>query len=63
MALLAAHPRERMSAGRIAELLGASQAHLAKVMQRLVKAGLVDSVRGPGGGFGVLIFGGGFDFL
>lgn len=35
----------------IASALKASEAHLAKVMLRLVKAGIVDSARGPGGGF------------
>lgn len=35
----------------MAEALGASQAHLAKVMQRLAHAGVVAATRGPHGGF------------
>ena len=41
----------RMSAREMAKSVDVSEAHLAKVFQRLVKAGLVDSTRGPGGGF------------
>ena len=50
MGLLAAS-RKRMSAHEMAEILGVSEAHLTKVFQRLVREGLVFSVRGPGGGF------------
>ncbi len=51
VALLATNPRRRFTNQEIAEMLGASAHHLAKVMQRLVKVGLVDSIRGPQGGF------------
>ena len=40
-----------VSARELAERLKASEAHLAKVMQRLGHAGIVDSTRGPKGGF------------
>jgi len=51
MALLSAEPDRRHSARELAETLRVSEAHLAKVMQRLARRGFVDSVRGPGGGF------------
>jgi len=41
----------RMSAKEMAEAVNVSEAHLAKVFQKLAKDGLVTSVRGPGGGF------------
>ncbi|MFH1463752.1 MAG: Rrf2 family transcriptional regulator [Pseudomonadota bacterium] len=42
------------SAAAIAHGLGVSGSHLAKVMQRLVAAGFVGSVRGARGGFTLL---------
>ena len=49
MGLLAAG--KRMSAKEMAEAVKVSEAHLAKVFQKLVKDGLVTSARGLGGGF------------
>lgn len=51
MAYLAANSGARTTAKQIAEEFDASQAHLHKVLQRLTKAGFVESVPGPGGGF------------
>jgi Rrf2 family protein len=51
MALLARDPDNRFTTQELASRLKASGNHLAKVMQRLVRAGLIDSVRGPQGGF------------
>lgn len=51
MALLGRASQRRVRNQEIADLLKASGHHLAKVMQRLVRAGLVDSACGPQGGF------------
>jgi Rrf2 family protein len=51
MVALAMNPDRLLTTAEIAANLKASEAHLSKVMQRLVKAGLVRSVRGPHGGF------------
>ena len=44
-------PEDRIPIREMAEALDVSQAYLSKVMHRLGRAGVVDSVRGPGGGF------------
>jgi Rrf2 family protein len=49
--LMAEHPKRIYSVKEISETLNASEAHLSKVLQRLVKAGLLTSTRGPRGGF------------
>jgi len=49
--ILAASNGDRITTGAIASLLNVSEAHLSKVMQRLVKEGIIDSTRGPQGGF------------
>lgn len=51
MIVLAQNPQNILSVKEIAEELGVSSNHLAKVMQRLVKSRLVVSVKGVGGGF------------
>jgi Rrf2 family protein len=50
-AYLAAKNGNKVSTKEIAGVLGASEHHLAKVLQRLTRAGLVNPVRGPKGGF------------
>ena len=54
MGLLAAEPGRLISTREMAGRLRVSEAHLAKVMQRLGRAGLVRSQRGPKGGFSLL---------
>lgn len=51
MAFLAGNNEKPWSTREISETLGVSEAHLSKVLQRLTKAGLLQSVRGPRGGF------------
>ena len=47
----AAQPARQFSAGEIARKYGASVHHLAKVLGRLRRAGLVSAARGSGGGY------------
>lgn len=51
MVLLAGGGDKRYSVKQMAEIICVSAAHLAKVLQRLAHAGLVDSARGPRGGY------------
>jgi len=48
---LAQHGEALVSTGEIAAALGVSEHHLAKVHQRLARAGIIAGTRGPGGGF------------
>jgi len=51
MVLLARERPGGMNAKMIADTIQVSEAHLAKVLQRLARADLVISTRGPRGGF------------
>ena len=51
MALLAREQPNGMNAKKMADIIHVSEAHLAKVLQRLARADLVISSRGPRGGF------------
>lgn len=54
MAFFAHHKGQYISVTRLAELTGASGNHLSKVLQRLSKAGLIEGIRGPAGGYRLL---------
>lgn len=51
MIYMARENDRKVSTREIAEFHAISENHLSKVMQRLVHAGYVDSIRGPKGGF------------
>jgi len=50
-AFLAGHTDRAYRAHEMAEALHVSEAHLIKVLERLARAGVVNAVRGPKGGF------------
>jgi len=47
----AGHPERHISAAEIAEKYSVSAHHLAKVLAELARSGVVESVRGAGGGY------------
>ncbi len=49
--ILIAREKKGLNVVKIAERTDTSKHHVAKVMQRLVKAGYLNSQRGPSGGF------------
>lgn len=55
MIILAQNKDKLISVKEIAESLNVSANHLSKVMQRLNKAGYIDSVKGYNGGFKLII--------
>lgn len=51
MVFLASCPDRSQTTRKIAGTFSVSETHLSKVLQRLARAGLVKSIRGPRGGF------------
>ncbi len=49
--ILIAKSENFLNVTKIADLLGGSRHHVAKIMQRLAKDGYINSMRGPTGGF------------
>lgn len=49
--VLVARSGETVNVQKIADVTGSSRHHVAKIMQRLVKEGFLESNRGPSGGF------------
>lgn len=53
MVFIAGAEKEPINVRAICQVMGCSEAHLVKALQRLVKSGLLYSIRGPRGGFGL----------
>lgn len=51
MVMIANNPNRLVQIKEIAGLFKVSEAHLAKVLNRLVKSGLIEATRGPSGGY------------
>lgn len=51
LVVIARIPGKYITARVLAATLGTTEANLSKVLQRMVKGGLIKSVRGPGGGY------------
>ena len=49
--ILITNSKENINVAHIAEITKSSRHHVAKVLQRMVKEGFLDSNRGPNGGF------------
>jgi len=49
--IILARENKPMNAIQLAERIGSTKFHVAKVLQRLVKDGILSSMRGPTGGF------------
>lgn len=54
LVVMAVQPDVRFTAARMADGLKVSRHHLVKVLQRLERAGIVSSERGPAGGYRLL---------
>ncbi|HHT64316.1 MAG: RrF2 family transcriptional regulator [Bacillota bacterium] len=53
MVFIADSGKDIVNVKEISAAMGCSEAHLVKVLQRLVRAGFLYSMRGPKGGFGL----------